>query len=367
MIEEDSSLVDDEVCVPFVRGPSAPLISSGHARTTEAFNWEAYVAASAVCYGTEAYADLRFAQFVRALEGIVEDSNLVDDAAWVPFVRGPSAPLISSGHAREAAVPCPRTCADRGQHVVGSTPMRETPSDDVAPVQCASAPVDYAAAPAYETYAAAPVQYTSAPVTFATAPACVSYAGAPVHCASAPDACLVETVSPTAAPVMVAAVVLDPFLEAVTEDLLRLTELVGSEARRESCRMFSVIGTKRFREAHANCPPDVCDEFPRRLQRFQLALDDASDKFSEPQWMRIEVWALAWAKDWDRRQLRRFDAANEPARSAEVAEAWGLALIESARAWRSSRLGKPQVAGSRATEGSSSAGRGQGAPVAAGD
>ena len=54
------------------------------------------------------------------------------------------------------------------------------------PVQCASAPVAYAAAPAYETYVAASVQYASAPVTYAAAPACETYAGAPVQCASAP-------------------------------------------------------------------------------------------------------------------------------------------------------------------------------------
>ena len=60
-----------------------------------------------------------------------------------------------------------------------------------------------------------------------------------------------DSVSPTTAPVMVAAVGLDPMLASLVGDLLRLAELMGSEATRECDRIFCVIGTRRFREAYA--------------------------------------------------------------------------------------------------------------------
>ena len=90
---------------------------------------------------------------------------------------------------------------------------------------------------------------------------------------------------------MVAAVGLGQMLASLAGDLLRLPELVGSEATRECDRIFCVISTRRFREAYAM-------ESQQDLRCLEDALDDATCKFSEPQQKQIAVLFRVWAKRW---------------------------------------------------------------------
>ena len=62
-----------------------------------------------------------------------------------------------------------------------------------------------------------------------------------------------------------------------------MTELKGGKATLESCRIFRVFSSKRFREAFTDSPQDVIDFFAE-------ALDAAGNKFSESQQKQIAEW-----------------------------------------------------------------------------